>query len=290
VRQASIRFRLRFSGLATDLHLCLQEGFSAHQNSRGTALSLKITPSGELRITTDNTFSPIQAVGHRSADTTPATGNLTALGVHQILAVDFQNRSIGADFGSPRLVSGLELIDNDFVSSVGNRVNPSLLQVWTSNTNAGDWIAVSGWSGTKSGSVISLSGPSVTTRFIKITHPYSDSAWTLANDEQKTLRVLPDANAAQVFSALATPTTLSANEWHRLEIRADLPGDEMTLLVNGSERSSVSVLHPAEVLTHLLLLGAAASTGEVRIDEFLVQDTALGLPVVASVGAPYEVT
>lgn len=290
VRQASIRFRLRFSGLATDLHLALQEGFSAHQNSRGTALSLKLTPSGELLVTTDNTFGPIQAVGHRSADTTPATGNLTALGVHQVLAVDFQNRSVGADFGAPRPVTGLELIDNDLVSSVGNRVNPSLLQVWKSDTNAGDWVAVTGWTGTKTGNVISLSGPSVTTRFIKITHPYSDSAWTLANDEQKVLRALPDANAAQVFSPLATPTTLTANEWHRFEIRADIPGDEMVLLVNGVQRSAVSVLHPAEVLTHLLLLGAAASSGEVRIDEFLVQDTASGLPVVASVGSPYAVS
>lgn len=289
VRQANIRFGLKFADLATDLHLVLQEGFSVHQNARGTALSLKITPSGELLVTTDSTFGPIRVVGHKNADTDPAVGNLTALGTHQIFALDYQNRSVGADLGAPRMVSGLELVDNDFVSGVGTRVGPADLQVWVSDTNASDWVPVSGWTGTKSGNVIALSGPPVTTRFIKLTHPYSDTSWTLGNDEQSMLRVLPDVDAAQVFGPLASPTTLQAGTWHRFDIQVDIPGNRIVVSVDGVERGALPVLHPAEVLTHLLLLGATAPTGEVSLDEFLLQDTARGLPAVVTVGDAYAV-
>lgn len=287
IRQARIRFALRFSGLQTDLRLALQEGFSAHQNARGTALSLKITPGGELLVTTDDTFAPSWAVGHSNNDADPATGNLSAIGTHQLLGYDFQNRSVGADFGSPREITGLELVDNEFVSRPGNRLDPAVLQVWVSDTNAGDWTLVSDWTGTKTGSVVTLSGPPVTTRFVKISHPYSDTLHTVANDEQRMLRVLPDTGATQVFGPMTVPTTLQDGTWHRFEIQADIPGDQIVVIVDGTERGSLPVLHPAAVLTHLLLLGGPAGSGEVRIDDLLVQDTASGLPALTSVGAAY---
>ncbi|QYH35282.1 exo-alpha-sialidase [Salinibacterium sp. M195] len=289
IRKGKICFGLQIANIVDEVHLVLQEGFSAHHNARGTALSLKITPSGELHITTDSVFAPIRAIGHRSADVDPALGNLTAMGTHQIVAYDYQNRSMGADLGSPREVTGLELVDNDFVSSTGNRIDPGLLEVWISDTNAGDWTPVSGWSGVKNGNVITVSGAPLTTRYIKLAHPYSDSGWTVGNDEQQMIRVLPDADEDQSFSALSTPTSLVAGTWHRFEIEADIPGDRIVVTVDGVERAAVSVLHPAEVLTHFLLLGGSAASGDVRIDEFLVQDTAQGLPVVARVGDTYEV-
>lgn len=286
VRQARISFGLRSSQLAGGLHLCLQEGFAAHHNARGTVLSLLLGPDGELQATTDDVFGTFPDIGHANLDTHPAAGNLTALGLHQLVAMDFQNRSVGADLFEVREITGVQLVDNDLIGTgAGNRVRPEDLSVWTSDTNRGDWQRVEGWTGRKDGAVITLSGPAVHARYVKVAHPYADNAFTLANDEQRIMRVLPDGNDEQVFRPLEVPTRLAPGEWHGVVIDLDLPAGTVTVEVDGSRRARLPRLHAAEVVTHLLLSTGAAAAGEIRLDELIVQDTALGLPEPAGVGA-----
>lgn len=284
VRRASIRFSVRCASLGTPLHLCLQEGYSADWNARGTALSLQLTPAGELRATTDDTFGLIPDIGFLANDSDPATGRISNFGLHQVLAMDYQRRSIGADLFDVTEISGIQVVDNNLIGTAGNRVQPQDLRIWTSDTNLGDWQELTGWTGTKDGAAITVSGAAVSTRYVKVSHSFSDNAFTFANDQQRLLRVLPDRSQPQQFAPLALPTTLTAGEWHTVHCDVDLPNREISVSVDGTRRAILPQLHAAEVVTHLLLLvGDTDSPTDIAIDELVVQDTALGLPAVSRV-------
>lgn len=280
---------MRLTATGGGLRLCLQEGFSDSYDAPGTALSLLVTASGEVRATTSDTFVTTADIGHQNDDTTPADGRLIALGQYGAVGFDYQNRSVGADLYSTRTVSSIEVVDNDLVGPAGNRLDPGQLRIWRSSDNAA-WTEVTGWTGTETGSVITLSGPSFSARYVKVSQPYADTAFTFANDRPRILRVLPDLGSPQPFAPLSTPTALATGSWHQLFVDVDLPGGAIAVSVDGTLRATLPLVHAAEVVSHLFLaFDPAATAGDVAVDELIVQDTAGGMPAVSSVGTTVPV-
>lgn len=289
IRRGYVRAAVRLTATGGGLRLCLQEGFSDSYNAPGTALSLLVTPSGEVRATTSDTFVTTADIGHQNDDTTPADGRVIALGQYGAVGFDYQNRSLGADLYTTRTVSSIEVVDNDLVGPAGNRLDPGQLRLWRSSDNAA-WTEVTGWTGVEAGSVITLSGPSFSARYVKVSQPYADTAFTFANDRPRILRVLPDLGSPQVFAPLSTPTTLTTGSWHQLFVDVDLPGGAIAVSVDGTPRATLALVHAAQVVSHLFLaFDPAATAGDVAVDELIVQDTAGGMPAVTSVGTTVPV-
>ncbi|WP_053206610.1 exo-alpha-sialidase [Jiangella muralis] len=289
IRRGYVRAAIRLTANGGGFRLCLQEGFSDSDNAPGTALSLLVTPSGEVRATTSDTFVTTADIGHQNDDTTPADGRLIALGQYGAVGFDYQNRSLGADLYTTRTVSSIEVVDNDLVGPAGNRLDPSQLRIWRSSDNAA-WTEVTGWTGVETGSVITLSGPSFSARYVKVSQPYGDTAFTFANERSRILRVLPDLGSPQAFAPLTTPTSLTTGSWHQLFVDVDLQGGAIAVSVDGTLRATLPLVHPAQVVSHLFLAFDAASTaGDVAVDELIVQDTAGGMPAVSSVGTTVPV-
>jgi hypothetical protein len=284
IQQGTVRFALRWTSLGSGLRLSLQEAYGDHSLATGTVLALRLTPAGELLATTQAP-QPLPVIGYLGNDIDPAAGNLASFGTRGGFALDYQYRSIGADMFAPTEVTGVQLVDDDVLTADGNRIRPDDLRVWVSDTNAGDWRALEDWIAVKEGPVITITGPAVTTRYIKVSQPYGDTAFTFGNDVQHLLRILPDREAAQVFHPLPTPARLAKDDWHLVELHVDLALGAIAVSVDGVVRGRLAPLGAAGTVAHLLaFLEQSSEPSEIAIDELLVRDTARGLPGVALVG------
>jgi hypothetical protein len=146
---------------------------------------------------------------------------------------------------------------------------------------------VTGWSGTKDGLVITLTGPEFTARYVKITQPYTDRAYTFANLMMSLIHTLPQPR--QRFSRLQAPTTLDLGRWYTMQVDFDLDADTVTTRIDDEVVSRLPVLHPASTLTHLLVLPGSTGVVDVSIDEVLAQDMSRGLPTIRRIGPPATV-
>lgn len=293
-RRGRVRFKLRAGELGSELRLALQEGYADGEslnvgaNARGTVALFAIQPNGDILTTSDDVYSAYPVAGYIEDDTDPATGFLNAYSA--AVAFDYDLRSVGVNLGTDdRTVTGLVLTGSTQYNASGvTRLEPSDLHVWMSADNA-SYQEVTGWSGTKDGLVITLSGPPITARYIKITQPYTDHAFTFANVMTSMIQVLPDDPSVedpQRFSPLKVPTTLALGQWYTMQVDFDLDGSTVTTRVDGKVVSRLPVLHPAKTLTHLLLLPGADGVVDVSIDELMSQDLSQGLPVIRRLGPP----
>ncbi|WP_217596786.1 sialidase family protein [Cohnella sp. GbtcB17] len=144
-------------------------------------------------------------IGYLTGDTNPATGNLGSWGTSGSFGFDYQSRSMGMDLGAPETINEIKLWDNDG----SNRLTASDLSVYVSETNAGDWQAVTGWSFAKSNGNIKLGGMSVTARFVKVHQAYSDSSFTFVGDIRSlmTVQTAERAHTTGYLTGDANPLT-----------------------------------------------------------------------------------
>lgn len=283
IQQGTVRFALRWTSLASGLRLSLQEAYGDHSLTAGTVLALRLTPKGDLLATTQPP-AELPAIG-LGAETDPATARWWTFGGRGSAALDYGNRSVAADLFEPAEVTGVQLVDDDKLTAAGTRLQPANLRVWVADTNDTPWRQLTDWTAVKQDNVFTISGPPVITRYIKVSQPYSDTAFTFGNEQQRLLRVLPDREAADRYTPLPVATQLSQDDWHLIELGVDLAAGIITVSVNGVHKARLRQLSPANVATHLLvLLEESSDPSEVALDGFLVQDTARGLPALAHVG------
>jgi hypothetical protein len=294
IRRGAVRFRVNPMAVGAPLDLCVQEGFSrAEANARGGILALRLLPSGELHVTTDHRFDADAVVGFVGNDLDPATGNLGGWAPSGGLAFDYQRRSIGIDLRTPIEVTGVTLQDDDVTyPPAGTRLTAADLAIWVSDTNSGDWRRLADWTVARTnGGAFVLSGPAVTTRYLKISQPYGDTKFTFANDFARILQITGGSLPAQIYRPLRTPVALPSRQWSTVEVDLDLDAGSVTLLVDGLEREVLPVLHEADIATHLLIAtGAASSTAqEVQVDELIVRDRSVPDPEFRAIKPTVEV-
>jgi len=291
-RSARIRFRLRWRDLSGGLRIALQEAFASTEvpnvgtNARGTVLQLAIGPTGEVTTTTEDVYDAVAVGGYREDDLTPGSGDLN-LFVELPVAFDYQSRSVGLDLQQARAVESLTMVglERFAIDQIRTRLEPGDLRLWTSSSNNGDWQLVPDWSCSKDGLTFTFRGPTLTTRFLKVTQPYADKAFSYANDLEKLVQVgpaRPDLDHPQTWRPLDVATTLSPDRWHRVEIAVDLDHPTVALSLNGSVVSTTAPLRAAETITHLMVLGNG--TTDADLAEFTMQDTGLGLPILTRTG------
>ncbi|HZX07805.1 sialidase family protein [Kribbella sp.] len=274
IRRGRIRFRVRWAGVGSHLELAVQEGFGGEPQATGTVQVLRIAPDGSL-------LAPSAArgestIGYLDNDVNPATGNLGGFGYEGNIALDYLRRSIGASFSTPAQLSEIRIADADGAS----RLTAADLSVWVSGTNNGDWTQLTDWTITGSAGSFTASGPTVSTRYVKIAQTKADTAFTFVNDKRVIL------SFTRALNPLPVPTTVPTNVYTTIDLGVDLPAGTVTVTVDGQDRGTVPVFAPAEVVTHLLMLGASGSAAvDTALDELIVQDTAAGLPALTSVGA-----
>lgn len=200
---------------------------------------------------------------------------------------EIRSRSIGLYLGGKRGVTCLVLTGAAQYATGGTstRLEPSDLGVWVSDTNDSDWTQVSGWGGTKNGLTITLSGPTFNSTFVKVTQPYGDKSFTFANLIPPLVNAVPDLQQSQTLRPLQTPTRLSPQQWHRVQIDVDLDANRVVTAIDGKTVSRLKSVHPAQVLTHFLALASDGGGADFRIAELIVQDTSDGLPQLGKVSA-----
>lgn len=297
-RKARLRFRLRWSELGSGLRIALQEGFAAPDvpnvgaNARGTVALFRLAADGSVQVTTEDVYDAVPVGGFLENDVDPRTGNLGLLKILPV-AFDYNRRSVGLDLQQPREVTSIVLtgLQRFATDGTSTRLEPEDVRVWASETNRGDWREITGWSGTKDGLVITLTGPAFSTRYLKLTQPYADKAFTYANDLEQLVRVLPerpDLEHPQDFGPLPEPTTLPADAWHTFRFDVDLDAGTVVTMINGRTVAELPVLRTAETLTHLLLQTETGGRTEVGVAEFLLQDTTHGLPSITRIGLPAQ--
>lgn len=293
LRKGSIKFLLNAHDLSSGLRICLQEGFSVDSNAHGTISTIDIDSSGVVRSTADDVYGHAPDVGYTTGDTDPATGHLSGFGGYGSIAFDYRDLSMGVDLKVDREVSSIQLIhDRATTGSPNTRVQVGDVEVWYSATNDADWQLAPGWSATRdqgaNGTVITLAGPPITSRFFKVHQAYSDTSYTFVNRQQDILRVFPerpDLLDPRVMGALPVPTALPLDQWRQIELRVDLDDKKVKILVDGDAKGTFAVNHPAETLTHLLLLTGTGGSTDVEIDELIVRDLGKGTPALKSVAA-----
>lgn len=176
VRKGSVRFSVNGSSFANGLNISLQEGYSQQSNAVGTAYLLQVTPDGSLAYSSSPaTYN--RKVGFLNDDTNPSEGNLGHLGYVGLFALDYKYRSIGMDLGRVETIREIKLHDNN----VANRIGQTNLSVYVSDTNAGDWRLVTGWTFAKTNESITIGGLSTQARFVKVRQNYGDTAFTFVN-------------------------------------------------------------------------------------------------------------
>ena len=73
------------------------------------------------------------------------------------------------------------------------------------------------------------------------------------------------------------------------EFIADLDANRVVIRVDGIEKSVLRVNHPAETMTHLMVMTGAGETN-VEIDELIVRDLTQGLPTLRSIRSKQALT
>ncbi|MEF3304104.1 DUF2341 domain-containing protein [Paenibacillus sp. GYB003] len=184
VRKGSVRLSVYGTSFANGLGLSLQEGFSQHPNAAGTAFLLQAAPDGTLSYSSSQ-VPYNRRIGYLNDDTNPSAGNLGSFGFTGSFALDYQNRSIGMDFGRVESIREIKLYDNNASSRLGQ----SNLSVYVSETNAGDWRPVTGWTFNKTNGVITIGGLSAQARFVKVHQNFGDTAFTFVNGLQDMMEV-----------------------------------------------------------------------------------------------------
>ncbi|WP_158289268.1 exo-alpha-sialidase [Paenibacillus flagellatus] len=232
-------------------------------------------------ILTVQTAERRQRTGFISGDANPTTGNLGQFGYAGAFALDYQSRSVGVDLGRKETVTSITLRDTD----ASSRLTAADLSVYVSDANAGDWTLVTGWTFQKANRAITIGGLSVDARYVKVHQSYADTGFTFANElrDMMTVRTVPVAQGA--FRSLPVATSLPLNVWSDIRVDFDLPAGEADVYVNGDFKGRVPASHPGPVVTHFLLATGAGSGTDAYVDEFIVQDTSVGLPEAGSVGA-----
>lgn len=289
-RRARVRFWLRWDALGSGgAYIALQEGFAATGNAHGAIALFQLGPDGTLRVASDDVYDAVLKGGYIEADTDPAIGNLGWSG--GAVALDYNHRSIGLYLGAKREVSSLVLTGAAQYATGGTstRLKPEDLGVWISDTNNSDWTQVTGWSGTKDGLTITLTGPTFTSSFVKITQPYGDKAFTYANTIPPLVTALPDPGQAQTFRPLQVPTQLNAQHWHQVEVDINLDTNRIVTAIDGNTVSTLGSVHPAQTMTHLLILAGDGGGADLRIAELLVQDTTNGLPQLGEISPAHHI-
>jgi len=284
-RQARVRFRLRWDALGSGgAFFALQEAFAATGNAHGAIALFQLGSDGTVTVASDDVYDADTRGGFISANTDPAAGSLIWSGSAAV-GFDYVNRSIGLYLGGKRDVTSLVLTGASQYASGGTttRLVPSDLGVWISDTNNNDWTRVSGWTGTKQGLKITMTGPAFNAAYVKVTQPYSDTAFTFGNTFPQLLVALPDEGQPQTFRPLQTPTRLAAQQWHQVQLDVDLDANTIVTAIDGTTVSQLGSVHPAQVLTHFLALAGAGGGADFRIAELIVQDTSLGLPQLSKV-------
>lgn len=171
--------------------------------------------------------------GFLANDTHPRIGNLTNFSDSATLfALDYRARSIGIGFWEPTRVLGLILNDN----STATRLTPDDLRVWISDTNDSDWVEIENVHVARTVRGFEISGFDVTTRFIKVSQPYTDTAHTFAyarnamlqpiyNDMPPRFALLTNDSNPATSTTLnfgISPGALAAYDYRNRSIAADL--------------------------------------------------------------------
>lgn len=274
IRRGRIRFRLRWAGVGANLDLAVQEGFGGEPQATGTVQILRVTPTG--RLMASGAPRGEASIGYVDNDVNPALGNLGNFSYEGNMAFDYLRRSVGASFSSPARLESVRIADADGAS----RLTAADLSVWVSDTNNGDWTRLTAWTVSGSGGAFTASGPAVTTRHIKFAQTKADTAFSFVNDKRAII------GFTRALSPLPEDTTLAANTYATIDLGVDTIAKTVSVTVDGRPRGSVPMFAPAEVVTHLLMLGWSGAAGvDVSLDELLVQDTRAGLPSLRSVGA-----
>lgn len=275
IRKGRVRFRFRWAAVGSNLDLAIQEGFGSDSQATGTVNILRVTPTGRLLASTSARGEA--SIGYVDNDVNPALGNLGNFAYEGKMAFDYLRRSIGASFTTPARLESIRIADADGAS----RLTAADLSVWVSDTNNGDWTRLTNWTISGSGGAFTASGPAVTTRYIKFAQTKADTAFTFVNDKRGIMAF------TRALSPLPVDTTLAANAYATIDLGVDTTAKTVTVTINGQSKGTLPMFAPAEVVTHLLVLGWAGSAAvDVAVDELLVQDTKAGLPAVQSVGTP----
>lgn len=283
-RQARVRFWLRWDALGSEgAFFALQEAFAVTGNAHGAIALFQLAADGTVRVASDDVYDLEIKGGFLEADINPAVGNLSWSGGS--VALDYNNRSIGLYLGGKRDLSKLVLTGAAQYATGGTstRLEPSDLGVWISDTNHSDWTKVTGWGGTKDGLTITLTGPTLSTTYVKITQPYGDKSFTFANTIPPLVNAVPSVQYTQTFRPLQTPTRLAAQQWHQVQLDVDLVANTVVTAIDGATVSRLGSVHPAQILTHFLALAGDGGGADFRIAELIVQDTSQGLPQLSKV-------
>ncbi|WP_158560592.1 DUF2341 domain-containing protein [Paenibacillus contaminans] len=294
-RKASVQFSVYGASFANELYVSLQEGFSQNWNALGAGFILQVAADGKLKYTdtaTDSSTTDTK-VGFVNPDTDPTRGNLISIGDMGSFALDYVNRSVGADLGRYTKINAIKLTDSKQYNKpqaggvLGNRINKENLEVYISNSNKGDWTRVDGWSYDKTdGNItIGLESLSVSARYIKVHQSYSDTGFTFGAPLQEIMTVITDQSAPVVFHELPTPTVLAPNEWNAIKIDYDLDAASADVYVNGVFKGAIADAHPGKTINHLMLSSGLGAGTNVFIDEVMIQDKTLALPLAGTVGS-----
>jgi Bacterial surface proteins containing Ig-like domains len=115
--------------------------------------------------------------GYCNNDTSPETGTLDNFGAVTGVALDYQNRSVGVDFGIPKEVSKVELWDSDTTS----RISQSDYKLYYSNDNL-TYAQIKIWNFNSSmvnnRLVHTFEFSGVTARYIKVLANFDDTSYT----------------------------------------------------------------------------------------------------------------
>lgn len=151
-----------------------------------------------------------KTIGYLDNDTNPINGSIGNWNGGNI-AVDYENRSIGLDFGISRSISEIELFDSDNYT----RCDLSDYELYWSNDNASFTriTNIDFFERTLNGKKVhSFSFQGITARYIKIHTTYSDTAYTFAlvpsQDNVNAYYVWGPENIAQVTQAGNSVITL----------------------------------------------------------------------------------
>lgn len=249
-----------------------------HQSYPDTAFTFV---NGLQDMMTVQTAEHNPVTGFLNGDTNPLAGNLSNFTYTGPVALDYGSRSVGVDLGRVETIKEIRLRDSDGT----NRLTSGDLSVYTSDTNAGDWTEITGWTFNKTGGTITLSGLSADARYVKVHQRYTDTAYTFGNELQNMMTVKTVPAVPNPFHDLPVPTSLPLHQWSDIRLDFDLADAAADVYVNGVHKGRIPAAHPGTVVTHFLLSSGAGAGTDAYLDEFIVQDKSVELPAAGAIGA-----